>query len=266
MARKQYPSDHRPWFKMEEDILHHPALSKLPAEEAWAWVRLRAIANQRGTDDGVMWLEERDMGFAIKKRRADYIAKSVRLLVHSGLLSAAYYGAMWLVIVHKLSEIQDFAPAQFRKTPRTKTKKERIEGKAASTKPPVPPRSQPLTALPEVDDAWVLERCLPASNPTGRPVDPAHFRIWLAWCWNVKGMCAKGYTARGFKRAVTSRWWPNLNRFKRDGEPGDLKQAQQWYERLIAHEARSARPPDTTNPSPPISSDDLAAAAQELFA
>lgn len=126
-------------------------------------------------------------------------------------------------------------------------------------------KTAPLTAFPELDEPWVLERCRPENNPTGRQVDPARFRIWLAWSWHVKGLREYGYTPRGFKRGV-SKWWGNLNQWRRDGEPSDLTRAAEWFERLIAMSDREARKQfEQSNPSPPRSSEDDLRRGQEMF-
>lgn len=271
----------RRWIQVYEDELDDVRLSNISSDCYRFYMRLRLLVNRVKSENGTIQMDRRALAFcacrdtfskALRiaeegedvglysmsrgcKHVADRLCTHCAPKVHSQCTRSALIVHVQFALCNPLKSLTLGVPTKTN----TKTNKEiaKPAKKLAS--------SETLTALPELDPDWISERCLPHNNPTGRPVHPAQFRIWLAWCWNVKGMGGKGYKAAGFKRAVTTRWWPNLNRFRRDGEPSDLQRALDWYERLQAANERATHPPVDSTLSPPISSDDLAA-AKDLFA
>ena len=54
MTRRRYPSDHRPYFRVLDDILDDPALAKASEAEFSTFFRILAMLNRTQSRDGVL--------------------------------------------------------------------------------------------------------------------------------------------------------------------------------------------------------------------
>lgn len=113
MARQKYPSDHRRWFRVAEDILDDPRLNG----EEWVWgayFRILAMLNRTKSRDGTLRVSPRTLGVMMGRSRGDIAAKRLASLAHLGLIAAARYADFWLILVGKWPEHQGFTPTELR--------------------------------------------------------------------------------------------------------------------------------------------------------
>lgn len=204
MPRQKYPSDHRRWFRVMEDILDDP---KLNGEE-WVWgayIRTLAMLNRTKSKDGILRVSGRQLGVLMGRSRGDIASKRLASAVHLGLITAARYADYTLIMVTKWPEHQGFAPARLRpdsvqtpspKTTPTPTPKKEIkkEKKAAlSTAPSVLSKedrasvvawfSDVLPMRVEEADGWI-EECLSFHRAKGSR--------WSSWPDVVTGWVRRG--------------------------------------------------------------------------
>jgi hypothetical protein len=114
VPRKQYPSDHRRYFRVLEDILDDP---KLNGEE-WVWgayFRTLAMLNRVKARDGILRVSDRTLAMMMGRSRRDVAVKRLGSLAHLGLISAARHADYWLILVPKWPEHQGFTPAELRR-------------------------------------------------------------------------------------------------------------------------------------------------------
>ena len=70
MARKRYPSDHRRYFRVMEDILDDPKLDdETPADVFRAYIRMLAMLNRTKSRDGVLTLSRRAASMVTGRER-----------------------------------------------------------------------------------------------------------------------------------------------------------------------------------------------------
>ncbi len=135
MARRRYPSDDRPYFRLLTEVLRDPKLNvDCPARVAWAYVRLLAMLQQAGSRDGKITLDWRSICFCTRRtaiRHADKILREVEARglctlrpvgVHSESTRSALgvhsestpspLGVCYECAVPKWAEIQGFAPVK----------------------------------------------------------------------------------------------------------------------------------------------------------
>jgi hypothetical protein len=112
--RKQYPSDHRRWFRVMEDILDDP---KFNGDE-WAlgaYIRLLAMLNRTKSRDGQIRLSNSQLSVVLGRSRGDLRRKRLARGAHLGLWTAARYADYTLILVHKWPKHQGFTPAELRR-------------------------------------------------------------------------------------------------------------------------------------------------------
>ena len=82
MSRKQYPSDHRRWFRVMEDILDDPGYRNLSSQDKVAWLDLLATFNRQKAhqSDGLIVLPwSRAMSALAAQNRRGACARARRL-------------------------------------------------------------------------------------------------------------------------------------------------------------------------------------------
>lgn len=121
LARKQYPSDHRRWFRVMEDILHHPKIRAVGHEGLATYIKILAVANQRKAHetDGIIELDISTQQLVTGKKRADSAARVLHYLSTSGLLVLHYCGTSARITLPKYAEKQGFAPTDSVQIPAT---------------------------------------------------------------------------------------------------------------------------------------------------
>ena len=120
-GRRRFPSDHRSWFRVTEDILDEHKLNGAD----WilgAYMRVLAMLNRTGSRDGILRVSYPILGALMNRRRGDIALKRLALGVHLGLYSAARYADFVLILVPKWPIIQGFAPTPLQRNPGSKSK------------------------------------------------------------------------------------------------------------------------------------------------
>lgn len=119
MARRRYPSDQRPYFRVLDDILDCPKLASLEPADAWAFLRLLASFNRarvRGTD---LELSLPSVRGALGKRRDRTAFELLDRLQGAGLITwssttrqpLGNRGVTTRIRIAKWPKIQGFAPS-----------------------------------------------------------------------------------------------------------------------------------------------------------
>lgn len=115
MARRkgeEYPSDHRRWFRVMEDILDDPKLDdELPADVFRFYFRLLAMLNRTKAKDGVVTLTRRAMGLCSGRSQHRYSLKLASVGEVAGLYTMRTEGERTTFTVPNWAEHQGFAPA-----------------------------------------------------------------------------------------------------------------------------------------------------------
>lgn len=199
MARRRYPSDHRRWFRVMEDVLDDP---KLNGEE-WVWgayLRTLAMLNRTKSRDGSLRVSDRQLGALMGRSRGDVAAKRARSLAHLGLISLAKYADYWLILVSKWPEHQGFAPAELRRdsvetppptptptpTPRKKNPPTPRPGGTAAKKSTRAARSRAPDDLGEAEAARLAALCA-KRFPWLKPDAIYAYRVETLTWWQADG-------------------------------------------------------------------------------
>lgn len=120
MARRKgesFPSDHRRWFRVMEDILHDPKIVAVGNDGLASFVRLLAMLNQRKSKDGRIDLDNLGLQAMSGKRRADVALTSAQRLADVGLISLERAGDVTKIRVSKWPKSQQLAPTNPRRRP-----------------------------------------------------------------------------------------------------------------------------------------------------
>jgi hypothetical protein len=117
LTRKQYPSDHRRYFRVMEDILDDPGYRKLRARDKVAWIDLLAIFNrQRADQTGNMlvlpW--SRAMELLGRSNRAQALQRAVRLRCSVGAQFVQVPEGL-LCYIPKYAKLQGLTPSWLRR-------------------------------------------------------------------------------------------------------------------------------------------------------
>ncbi len=157
MPRRKFPSDHRPWFRVLDDILDDDNLGDVSEAAFATYIRLHATLNRTDSKGGVVALGTRGILRLTRCQRRDYAIARLRELERTGLLSVTAdehppgrrgsEGRLRTVIsVRNWAKTQGFAPPKLRPL-----EKSRVE---ESREPPIPPASREADVLwGEVNDA-----------------------------------------------------------------------------------------------------------------
>lgn len=151
-ARKRYPSDHRRWFRVSEDILDDDKLSKVPADVFRFYFRLLAMLNRTKCYDGKIALDRWALNAAAMRDRHGAALALARCGADAGLLRLRYEDGTAFIEVHKWPEIQEIAPAGLRQdsdeTPAPKTTPKTTPTPTKEKRESAPPALVPIE--PEV--------------------------------------------------------------------------------------------------------------------
>lgn len=125
MSRKRYPSDHRRWFRVNEDILDDEKLAAVSADVFRFYFRLLAMLNRTKSRDGKIALDRWALNAAAMRDRHGAALALARCGAGAGLFRLRYEGSTAFIEVYKWPVIQELAPAELRRdssrTPSPKT-------------------------------------------------------------------------------------------------------------------------------------------------
>lgn len=196
MAREKgavYPSDHRRWFRIYEDIIDDPKLNSLSPVEFRAYFRLLAMLNRTKCRDGEITFDRYALMACTMRAQLRHSERTMSALEAHGLCAISKDGASYVITVPKWAELQNLAPTYPRhppaKTPATTptpkttptTKKRvctRTPKKPATTCPEKLPDSHGAnaadwaaargTGIAELEFRWQRVRRWSDQNPTKR--------------------------------------------------------------------------------------------------
>ncbi len=159
MPRRKFPSDHRPWFRVLDDILTDPKLNELDLADQMVFIRILALLNHRDSTDGILHVTDH-AGYLITRRKSrGYWLKPLRKLDGTGLLCGKFDQEPVEIIVPKWARIQGFAPADSVSIPSLREEESRVDKN--------PPISPPLRASRESTPKPAAK----AKGPTAFPPD-----------------------------------------------------------------------------------------------
>lgn len=115
MARKQYPSDHRRWLRLYEDVLDDPKLNALALEDQALYFRLLATLNRQKSRDGWGHLDTFVACALARRERWAYALPAFDRLAAGGLVTLRYRDGGVSYLVSKWPELQGFTPAELRR-------------------------------------------------------------------------------------------------------------------------------------------------------
>ncbi len=108
---EQYPSDHRRWFRVTEDILDDPKLDdELPADVFRAFIRILATLNRTKSRDGRLALSRRVASLVAGRERFGAALARLRLGADAGLYTLQCEDGKTVIEVSKWPKHQGFAP------------------------------------------------------------------------------------------------------------------------------------------------------------
>lgn len=183
MARKQYPSDHRRWLRLYEDVLDDPKLNALTLEDQALYFRLLATLNRQKSRDGHGTLDRFAVCAIAKSERWPYSLRGFLDLQAGGLVrvrcgcgeplvrlrcdECTGCGAI-VFTVPKWPELQGFAPAELRRD-------------SGRTPAPTPtPTHTPILTPSESGEAPLAHTSDRLLNLLGKePGSPEEKRAWL---------------------------------------------------------------------------------------
>jgi hypothetical protein len=114
---KTYPSDHRRWFRVTEDILDDEALESVSADVFRFYFRLLAMLNRTKARDGVIRLGRHALNACAMREQHRHALSVARSGAVAGLYALSEEGAHVVIAVPKWSEIQELAPKQPQRDP-----------------------------------------------------------------------------------------------------------------------------------------------------
>lgn len=213
MARRKYPSDHRPYFRVLESILDDDRLCALPMATQMLFVRILATLNRQGSKDGRGFLSYRSASALADKPRWSYSRVAYEQLHSCGLVALSQLEAGVSLTVAKWAEIQGFAPATLRRdsdeTPALRGEENRGEEEPPSPLSPKPRRkrvkaakTEPPEDLSEGDWRSLVAR-LWKSNPhlVAKDENPPAPHCSLGWVRSQTVACLDHWRGKGELRA-----------------------------------------------------------------
>lgn len=125
MARERYPSDHRRWFRVAEDVLDDPRLNAVSLEDQALYFRLLATLNRQKSRDGWGHLDTFAACALARRERWAYALPAFDRLAAGGLVTLRYRDGGVSYLIAKWPEHQGFTPSELRRnsgaTPAPKT-------------------------------------------------------------------------------------------------------------------------------------------------
>jgi len=108
---EQFPSDHRRWFRVTEDILDDPKLDDdLPADVFRAFMRILAMLNRTKSRDGILALSRRAASLVAGRERFGAALARLRHGADAGLYTLRCENGKTVIEVAKWPKHQGFAP------------------------------------------------------------------------------------------------------------------------------------------------------------
>lgn len=233
MARKPgetFPSDHRRWFRLYEDLLDDPALNGVSADVFRFYVRLLAMLNRTKQRDGKIRFDRFALNACAMREQRRHALAVARSGAEAGLFTLSEEGADVLIQVPKWAELQGVAPAEPQRDPsgapptktktKTKTKTTRERGTRSPVKldgePPArkPRKRQPQRPCPdhletaEVERVWSFVRGKIHRDLSADELEFAwtRLRLWAQaddvqkrdWVATFQNALAKGWPLEGY--------------------------------------------------------------------
>lgn len=115
MPRPSYPSDHRRWFRVCEDILDDTRLAALGLADQMLYIRLLATLNRQKSRDGIGRLSLRAATALADRERWAYAEPAYSRLVAGGLVALSHLGGGIEYRVDKWPEHQGFTTSILRR-------------------------------------------------------------------------------------------------------------------------------------------------------
>lgn len=141
MPRRKFPSDHRPWFRVLDDILDDETLAEVTDAQFATFIRVLAMLNRTGSRDGVLALSPRRILALTHRRYAGTARELLGSCEGAGLFALGSND----LTVRNWAKIQGFAPAELRPdsggTPSLRGEERRGEENTTRTPPDPSPRS-----------------------------------------------------------------------------------------------------------------------------
>lgn len=136
MPRRKFPSDHRPWFRVLEEILDDPVLTSVSLEKQMVFIRVLAMLHRAQSRDGVLTLSGAGIKALTKRSREPDAAKILtqldasfklasRGLRASSPLALSYVGASYVLTAPNWAILQGFAPAKLRPIEKSRVEESR---------------------------------------------------------------------------------------------------------------------------------------------
>jgi hypothetical protein len=139
LPRRQYPSDHRPYFRVLEDILDDDGLQDASADQYRAFIQLLATLNRTGSTDGRLTLGQMSLRRLVHKNHDVYARKLVRSLQEVVEIEVEFSGTSTLIYLPKWPIIQGFTTTELRPdsdaTPPLRVEESREEENRQTTPP-----------------------------------------------------------------------------------------------------------------------------------
>ncbi len=263
MSRPKYPSDHRRWFKVREDILDDPALETCSADVFRFYIRLLAMLNRAKSRDGKLVVTRsalihlsgrvhRPSALKIAHSGAEFGLYSAS--GQAGVSSKSASGQTELLSIHVSNwpEMQEFTPTPLREIPLTKTK------------------TKTSKRVERSGDEQELDRSLVSDHPTLttkrlkqlqaiKPGGVSHTLEAIA-CWYAEKhpvMVNRGI--KNFSQAA-GKWFQRVR-------PGEVQESVKWVEkcRIDASDKRITAEMAAERPEDPVSEQDIKKMTDALF-
>jgi len=150
--RRRFPSDHRPWFRLTEDILDDPKISEIDDAAFRLFINLLAALSRANSKDGSISLSRRSICALARRERVVHAEATMRRLGDVSLTSLRRLGDVYLVEVSNWSKLQGFAPT-------IRIEENRVEALSTreSATPPIDPSGSPDTEMLEPMDPRLRE-------------------------------------------------------------------------------------------------------------
>lgn len=264
MARKRgqtFPSDHRRYFRVMEDILHDPKIARAGNDGLAAYIRILALLNQRKSKDGRIALDSFTTVAIAGTKRSDSARRLLERLSSLGLFSIKFSDEITQICVPKWAEIQGIAPTKPRRRP-------------SKTPPPTPtPTPTPResahdgarTGAEEPEDPLGLppgyespSRLLSLLRLSARASE-AERAVWAESVWIEVVAAAEdevaeqgGTLANRVKRILSARW----NAYLRERDPERRQYHREAHLRALQAAKSAVDRPRHPDPPEPMAHDD----------
>jgi hypothetical protein len=219
VARRKFPSDHRPWFRVLTDVLDDPKLNSLEQKDQIVFIRLLATLQRMGSRDGIIVASDRVLKSIADRDGARAALASLRRQAEAGLASVSHQPGATLITVHKWAKLQGFAPTPV--VPRVEKSREE-ESTTPTPSPATPetpskpkaPKRKRIPATPWPAEGLTLDQKRElAASPSLKDLTPSQLRhacdavrSWaegggherVDWVAVIRGGIGRGWALEGY--------------------------------------------------------------------